>query len=343
MSRISSITAVSLLGLALLAGCGRVRLDETLNPIEQWQLAKAYFDDENYLDAKDVLTAFTLNYSGESLIDSAQFLLGECHFAMKEYIIAMSEYNRLIQNFPQSPLGVEAQLRIILCNLYLSPRCELDQKYTERTIVSIQDFLDDYPTTSIEVHLRPQKTTLNTLRWILTLGIWKPTSKSVSEIPVTHTRVVFPHRDSNFGQWLLRALTLGLYKPAKSEIKLPASEIVAGDVVVQRALAECRARLAKKEYKSGELYFHMKKYPSAVIYFDSVLGIYDDTPWVEDALRLKGYSLFAMHKYVEAAQCFEKYLRDGYSEDRERVNSRLQECQQRLSISLDREVQETDK
>ena len=149
--RIDTILPVILVTIGfLLAGCGRVRVDEDLGPEVHWAMAKSYFEHEKYLDAIDVLTSFTLNYSGSTLIDSAQFLLGECHFVLEEYILAESEYGRLVQNFPQSPLVDDAWLKIILCNFYMSPRYPLDQRYTEKTVNIIADFIDEYPQTDLK-------------------------------------------------------------------------------------------------------------------------------------------------------------------------------------------------
>lgn len=329
-NRISHLSLIlSALILVLFSGCGRVRIDESLSPEEQWEIARAYFEHENYLDAIDVLTSFTLNYSGSTLIDSAQYLLAESHFASKEYILASAEYNRLVQNFPQSPLVDDARFKIILSNVCLSPRYSLDQKYTEKTINAIQDFLDDYPSTDLEVRMTTRPTSWQTMRKIFTLGFWPTPRSTVSQVPIFRTKVVYPHRSRSFGQWLLQIMTIGLYSPPEPALRTPRSQEVDGDWVVQKALSDTRSRLAKKDFKAGELYYRMKKYPSAVIYFDSVLDSYEETSWARKALRLKGDALFAMRKYQEAATSYERYLRE-YKDHEGGVTSRLNECRQRL-------------
>lgn len=319
----------------LLFGCGRVQIGEGMSAEEQWEIAKAYFEREKYLDAMDLLTLFTLNFSGSTLIDSAQYLMAECHFVLQEYILAEAEYARLVQNFPQSPLVDDAWLKIILCNFYMSPRHDLDQKYTEKTVGAIQDFQDMYSGMDIPVRLAAKSTTGQVIRSILTFGIWNPKPTKVIEIPLERTEVVYPRRRLGFGKWFLRVFTIGLYNPGIPELKTPPSSVMGGDWVVNRALDESRSRLARKDFRSGELYYRMKKYPSAIIYFDSVIERFDDTPWAERALKMKGDSYFAMKKYPEAAQTYERFLNQYESRERNVVKERLEECRMKLSASTD--------
>lgn len=300
---------------------------------EQWGAAKFEFEHENYLTAIDLLTSYTLNYSGSPKIDSAQFLLGECHFALNEYILAESEYNRLLQNMAQSPLAPEAQLKIVLCNAYLSPGPGLDQSFTEKAIGGAQNYKEDYPDADITLRLARRGNAWQTLGKIFTFGLYKPRQRDVKELPIFDTKVVYPHYSISFGQWLLKMVTFGVHKP-HSRLVIPKSKEVKGDWVVDRALQDSRARLAQKDYKAGELYFRQEKYPSAVIYFDRVLDLYSDTPWSRPSLQLKGDALFTMKKYQEAAGAYGKYL-SLYGDDTfHMISKRLRESQKHPTIAV---------
>ncbi len=318
---------------AIFCGCGQVRVDEDVTAQELWAISKDAFEREKYLDAIDLLTTFTLNHSGSTLIDSAQFLLAESHFILKEYIIAEAEYARLVLNFPESPLVDDAWLKIILSFFYMSPRSDLDQKNTERTISAINDFLDEFPQTDLKVRLGVKPTAWQTMRQILTIGIWSPPRTSVEEVSLYRTKLVVPQRGNNFGQWLLRLFTFGIYQPHNAELRIPTSTLVDGDWIAREALYESRSRLSRKTLKSGELYFRMKKFPSAVIYFDTVIEQYSETLWVPYAIRMKGDSYFAMHKYEEAAQAYERYIQEHSPPDRHKIENRIEECHQ-LSIQI---------
>jgi outer membrane protein assembly factor BamD len=58
----------------------------------------------------------------------------------------------------------------------------------------------------------------------------------------------------------------------------------------EKRLAECREKLARKEYKTGELYTKMGYYKAAIISFDVVLEEYYDTSFADDALYMKAVS-----------------------------------------------------
>jgi outer membrane protein assembly factor BamD len=78
----------------------------------------------------------------------------------------------------------------------------------------------------------------------------------------------------------------------------------------ESALAECRSRLAEKEYLAGKLYMKLKSYGAARIYFDSVLETYGDTPWAALAMLMKGRALAEEKMYDEAEAVFRNVLED---------------------------------
>lgn len=52
----------------------------------------------------------------------------------------------------------------------------------------------------------------------------------------------------------------------------------------REAIARCRARLARKLWRTGDLYVKQKYYEPALVYFRSVMNDYADTPVLGDAL-----------------------------------------------------------
>ncbi|MBC8205126.1 MAG: outer membrane protein assembly factor BamD [FCB group bacterium] len=77
-----------------------------------------------------------------------------------------------------------------------------------------------------------------------------------------------------------------------------------------------RAKLARKTFKSGELYFKMKDYPSVVIYMDEVLDFYYDTEFAPRALLFKGDSYQRMKRFSEAEEVYRKLI-EKYPKSRE--------------------------
>lgn len=103
---------------------------------------------------------------------------------------------------------------------------------------------------------------------------------------------------------------------------------------VEAKLDDCRIRLAKKEYKSGELYRKMNYFQSALIYFDEVLEKYYDTDFADDALFWKGECHRRLKQWDEAESVFRDLIdKYGQSDYREKAQQRLEE------VLKDRDVQ----
>lgn len=77
----------------------------------------------------------------------------------------------------------------------------------------------------------------------------------------------------------------------------------------EKRMRELRNKLAEKEWKNGELYRKMGYYRSALIYYDSVLKDYYDTPWAERALYQKGRILEKLKRYDEAVEAYQEFVR----------------------------------
>jgi len=77
---------------------------------------------------------------------------------------------------------------------------------------------------------------------------------------------------------------------------------------VEEKLFECRNKLAKKDFRNGDLYRKMAYYEAAIVYFDEVLQNYYDTDVAEDALYWKGECLMKLQKWEEAEQVFQIFV-----------------------------------
>lgn len=72
-------------------------------------------------------------------------------------------------------------------------------------------------------------------------------------------------------------------------------------------LKELRNKLAKKEYKAGEIYYKMSEYDAAVVYFQSVIDTYYDTEFAPMAIFMKGKSLYKSDSFDEATEIFQSF------------------------------------
>jgi outer membrane protein assembly factor BamD len=129
----------------LLFSCGGKVNKEELDADVYFEYAKSLFDRGKYLDAITEFTVITLKFSGSPVIDDAQFFLAESHFMNEEYLIAGSEYQKVINDYPESPYVQECFYKIGLSFYRLSQRPELDQEYTLKALRQFQIFIEAYP------------------------------------------------------------------------------------------------------------------------------------------------------------------------------------------------------
>lgn len=73
---------------------------------------------------------------------------------------------------------------------------------------------------------------------------------------------------------------------------------------------ECRAKLAKKAFKNGQLYLKLKDYTAALIYLREVLNEYEDTKWAAWAQFEIGEVYYRQERYGEALEAFLKVVAD---------------------------------
>lgn len=96
-------------------------------------------------------------------------------------------------------------------------------------------------------------------------------------------------------------------------------------------ISQLRHKLAKKEFKKGELYRKMGRYRAAVFVYDWVLNNYYDTKFAEDALYWKSECLKKQLRYKEAMEACKKFL-EKYPDSRfaNRIRKMLKDINNRL-------------
>jgi outer membrane protein assembly factor BamD len=227
---LAAVAAVFSASLLVWNGCGRQNLSApALNPADQFATAKKIFDKKDYFKAKNLFTLLVLNNPAGDTFERAQYYLAESNYGLKEYVEAISEYEKLIRSMPQSSFVDDAQYKIGLCYYTLAPGYALDQDYTHKALAQFQQFLEDFP----DSELRPE---------------------------------------------------------------------------AEKRLSECRGKLSKKEFATGELYTKMGYFRAAIISFDAILADYYDTPYADAALFLKGECHLKMGETEPADLAFRTLL-----------------------------------
>jgi outer membrane protein assembly factor BamD len=135
--------------ILIVFSCASKKIKGDLTAEERLEIAKELFDNKKYYDAKQQLTILTYSHRGSAVADEAQFYLAECHYELKEYILAISEYQRLVNAYQNSEYIDDAEYKLGMSYFELSPSAGLDQDYSLKAIAHFQRFLEDYPNSSL--------------------------------------------------------------------------------------------------------------------------------------------------------------------------------------------------
>ena len=84
--------------------------------------------------AVEVLTAVVENAPYGRNADLAQYKIGEAHKNQEFYEEAIFAYQKLIDDYPSSPLAEDAKYQIALCTYHVSRDPSYDQDFTDRAI-----------------------------------------------------------------------------------------------------------------------------------------------------------------------------------------------------------------
>lgn len=125
--------------------CGSSKDNQLNTPDAIYTKALEKFEEEDYIEAKELFDVFKLQYPANDLADDAQFYFAEIHFQTKEYILAAFNYNRLRSLYPGSIHSKKSLYMEAECYFKESPKYDRDQDYTRKAINAYQEFQYLYP------------------------------------------------------------------------------------------------------------------------------------------------------------------------------------------------------
>lgn len=136
---------VALLPLTLLLAACPKELPQDLPAEELYRIGVERHQRRDWDRSIEALQRFMFQDPGNQKADSAQYLIGDSYFNMKQYLTASAEFLRLAQNRPAGPLADDSRYRACESYYRLSPRPELDQEYTEEAIDQCRSVILLYP------------------------------------------------------------------------------------------------------------------------------------------------------------------------------------------------------
>lgn len=114
--------------------------DEDLSEAELYSAGKQAFDNGQYETAREKFQEFLAKFSKSENADNAQFWIGEIYYREKWYTKAISEYQKVIENYPDGN-KVPASLLKQGLSFY-----NLEEQYNARSF--LQEVINRYPTSN---------------------------------------------------------------------------------------------------------------------------------------------------------------------------------------------------
>jgi outer membrane protein assembly factor BamD len=139
------VLAISL----LLSSCGEY---EKLLKSTDYELKKnkvrEYYDKGQYVKATELLTQVLPRYRATDEAENLSWMNAQSYFAMKDYLMASSEFRNFSDLYPYSKNAEEANYMAAICDYYQAPRAELDQESTRNAITGFNIFLSRFPSSA---------------------------------------------------------------------------------------------------------------------------------------------------------------------------------------------------
>mgnify|MGYP001161216952 FL=1 len=131
-------------------GCAGSNLSDNSSAQVRFEAGMKNLENGKYLKAQSDFQYAVMRGAGTDVGDDAQYYLGESYFLNKEYILAIAEYEKLTRRMSYSPFVEKARFQICEAYRIESPKYYHDQEYTEKALERYQEFLEDFPNTTLK-------------------------------------------------------------------------------------------------------------------------------------------------------------------------------------------------
>jgi outer membrane assembly lipoprotein YfiO len=139
-----------MLGLLAMGACATRTVHPSELPADEiYRTGMEAFEANRTEDALRFLEYFVQAHFGDARVPEVQFTIGEAYDRRREHISAASAFQRLVSDFPTHELAPDARLRICEAYVSVSPRPELDQRYTRIAITHCEAVIRNHPQTPL--------------------------------------------------------------------------------------------------------------------------------------------------------------------------------------------------
>ena len=113
----------------------------------KYNAAFDYFDLGKYSKSAALFESLSVQTHGTPRADTVSYYWGLSNYKFKDYYTAETNFDKFIENYPQSPFTSEARYLRLDCLYRSTLRYELDQAPTYTAINAISEYILEYPDT----------------------------------------------------------------------------------------------------------------------------------------------------------------------------------------------------
>jgi outer membrane protein assembly factor BamD len=144
-TRHSWIIALTL-SILFLGGCrGYEKLLKSRDIQLKYDAAIQYYENGEFVRAAGLFDQVANIYRGTTKADTVKYYQAQSYYGQKDYLMAGHYFQELSNTYPNSEYLEEADFMVAYCFYMQSPRPELDQDNTYKTITALQMFMVKYP------------------------------------------------------------------------------------------------------------------------------------------------------------------------------------------------------
>jgi outer membrane protein assembly factor BamD len=111
----------------------------------KYQMAKKYYDENEYFKALPILDELQTLYKGTELAEEVDYMLAYTHYGLGANMLASYYFKIFSLTYPYSKHKEELSYMAAYCYYLESPKATLDKTNTLKAVQELQSFIDNYP------------------------------------------------------------------------------------------------------------------------------------------------------------------------------------------------------
>src|SRR5579872_3822574 len=138
--------AIALVGIFLFTGCSRFSKVMKSNDYDyKLRVADKYYADKDYNHAQQLFEELFRVFKGSEHFEDIYYKFAYCSYYLKDYVNAENLFKGFVENFPNSNKAEEMDYMRAYTFYKQSPKVQLDQTNTTKSIGFMQAFINTHP------------------------------------------------------------------------------------------------------------------------------------------------------------------------------------------------------